>query len=278
MKFKNRIINFLSPELFKDYQESKENNKQLENKYSNLTEEYDKLEDDYHRTLDYNNDYSRTIKELSNTNSFLVKKLTETIMEKLEPEIKKMSLDKLEFLYNSLNYEDIRLKEAYKDNKNYDVELEIYLSKGFLINQVSKELLGSDPLYKLFPEEDARATFEFSNGYDDTKWREYYYFGKIVGAEYYKCYEFCKYEIDKDNPKYIEYKTKLYQMVIPKEIESNIKEILDYQPDILTNPEKFLKELDKKIEEKVLIDNIKLDKEISEAIEENMEDSEEEEM
>lgn len=244
-RIKNKIIQILDPGLNKNYKQLQNNHQDLEQEYSKLIKEHKRLEDNYDDVLYRDNEKEEAINKLSETNEILKNSITKTILQTLSPKLGEMTLGKLEHLYKTLNYEDKQLKEIYTDSKNYDIELEIYLSKGNLINDVSEEILGKEELWHLFPEEDARGTFEFANGYDMTRWREYYHFGKVIDIEHISCYEFCKYKLDYSNKDYAEYKKKLYREVIPRELKKYISYIVKDNPEILSNTEEYLKKIEK---------------------------------
>lgn len=249
-RIKIKIINVLNPNLAENYEQLQNKHQILEQEYSKLGENHDKLEDNYEYALYSSDEKTQTIKKLEETNEELKTNIANKILQTLEPKLKKMTLGKLEFLYKELNYEDIQLKEIYY-SKSKDCE-EIYLSKGELVDKVSEEILGDEELWDLFPEEDARGTFEFINGYESARWREKYHFGKIVGAEYISCYEFCKYKLDYSNKEYVGYKKKLYREVIPRELKKYMTYILKDNPNILSNTEDYLEKLEEKfIQEKI---------------------------
>ena len=214
-RVKNKIINTLDPNLTENYRKLQNNHNILEQEYSKLGESHNKLEDNYEYALYSNDEKTQTIKKLQETNENLKSNIANKILQTLKPKLEEMTLGKLEFLYKELNYEDVQLKEIYSKSKDCE---EIYLSRGEIIDKVSEEILGDEELWELFPEEDARGTFEFINGYDSARWREKYHFGKVVNIEHISCYEFCTYKLDYSNQEYVEYKKKLYREVIPREI------------------------------------------------------------
>lgn len=241
-RIKIKIIKILDPKLDEDYKQLRDNHQDLEQEYSKLIKEHEKLEDNYDDALYCDNEKAQSIKKLSETNEILKSNITNTILQTLDAKLGEMTLGKLEFLYKKLNYEDVQLKEIYSKSKDYE---EIYTSRGELIDEVSRELLGDKELWDLFPEEDARGTFEFCSGYDNARWRENYHFGKIIDIEHISCYEFCKYKLDYSNQEYVEYKKKLYREVIPRELKKYIVYILKDNPEILNNTEEYLKKLEK---------------------------------
>ena len=274
---KKKLINFIDPALIKDYEEIKKNNEVLEQQHSDLQKEYDSLERSYERNEKYYEKGKETIKKLSDANANLNRNITDKILQVLEPQLKDMSIEKFEFLYNKFNHEDQQLKEVYRDYKDFDKELEIYLSKGALIDEASKKLLGDQKLWHLFPEEDARGAFEGTNGYDNARWREKYHYGKVIDIEYIKCYEFYKYKLDYSIPEYVEYKKKLYIDVIPKEISKYLDYILEENNEILSNTEHYFKVLEQEFQNEK---SKKLEKieEIEYNVEENTEEEEEDEV
>lgn len=274
---KKKLINLLDPALIKNYEEIKKNNEKLEQQHSELQKEYESLERSYDRNEKYYEKGKETIKKLSNLNANLNKNITDKILQVLEPQLKEMSVEKLEFLYNKFNYEDQQLKEVYRDYKDFDKELEIYLSKGALIDEASKKLLGDEDLWHLFPEEDARGAFDGTNGYDNARWREKYHYGKVIDIEYIKCYEFYKYKLDYSIPEYVEYKKKLYIDVIPKEISKYLEYILEENNEILSNTEHYFNVLEQEFQnEKSKM--LEKTEEIEYNIEENTEEEEEDEV
>lgn len=274
---KKKLINLLDPTLIKNYEELKKHNENLEQQHSDLKQEYESLEQRYDVREEYYDKGKETIKKLSNVNANLKRYITNKILQVLEPQFKEMTLGKLEFLYKKFNYENQQLKEIYKDYKHCDIELEIYLSRGALIDEVSEELLGKEELWHLFPEEDARGTFEFTNGYDNARWREKYHFGKVIDVEYISCYEFFKYKLDYSNQEYVDYKKELYRRVIPKEIEKYLDYILEANNEILSNTERYFNVLDQEFQNEK---NKMLEKneETEYNIEENTDEEEEDEI
>lgn len=244
-RIKNRIINFLNPQLLSDYETLKISNKELEDKYEDLQIDYGNLLKNQNKEIEENKKKNEEIRKQAAINKSLKKNIKKTILKVLEPKLQQMELEELEYLYDKFNFENERLKEIYDEGNAFE-EYEIFLSKGSIINTISQELLGNKELWKLFPEEDARGTFEGTNGYGDTEWREKYHFGKVIDIEYIKCYEFYKYEIDTENPEYIKYKRKLYQEAIPREIEAYADYILRYSPKILSNTEEYFEGLNKR--------------------------------
>lgn len=196
---KNKIINFLDPNMTKNLEKLEKDNETLKQQHSRLKLEYDMLDDKHDRIVEQYDKSKDKVNKLAEINSILKRGITDKIIQQIEPQLNEMSLLRLEFLYKKLNYEDILLREKYKDYKGHDKKLEIYQSKGELIDEVSEELLGDEELWDLFPEEDARGTFEFTNGYDNARWREKYHFGKVVNIEYISCYEFYTYKLDYSN-------------------------------------------------------------------------------
>lgn len=248
-RIKNKIIQILDPSLDNNYKQLQNNHQDLEQEYSKLIKEHGRLEDNYDDALYRDNEKEQAINKLSETNEILKNNITNTILQTLAPKLGEMTLGKLEFLYKKLNYEDVQLKEIYSKSKDYE---EIYTSKGEIIDDVSRELLGDKELWDLFPEEDARGTFEFCSGYDNARWRENYYFGKVIDIEHINCYEFCKYKLDYSNQEYVEYKKKLYREVIPRELKKYISYILKDSPEILSNTEEYMKKLEKEfIQERI---------------------------
>lgn len=270
-RIKNKIINILDPDLTEDYKKLQNNHNILEQEYSKLGESHDKLKDNYEYALYSNDENTQTIKKLEDTNESLKSNIVNKILQILKPKLEEMTLGRLEFLYKELNYEDIQLKEIYSKSKDCE---EIYLSRGELIDEVSEEILGDKELWDLFSEEDARGTFEFINGYDSARWREKYYFGKIVNIEYISCYEFCTYKLDYSNQEYVEYKKKLYREVIPRELKKYMTYILKDNPNILSNTEEYLE----KLEEKFTQEKVKQKEEKTQQVEYNkVEESQDEE-
>lgn len=268
---KNKIINVLDPDLTEDYKKLQNNHNILEQEYSKLGERHDKLKDNYEYALYSNDENTQTIKKLEDTNENLKTNIANKILQTLKPKLEEMTLGRLEFLYKELNYEDIQLKEIYSKSKDCE---EIYLSRGELIDEVSEEILGDKELWDLFPEEDARGTFEFINGYDSARWREKYHFGKVVNIEHISCYEFCTYKLDYSNREYVEYKKKLYREVIPRELKKYMTYILKDNPNILSNTEEYLE----KLEEKFTQEKVKQKEEKTQQVEYNkVEESQDEE-
>lgn len=76
------------------------------------------------------------------------------------------------------------------------------------------KLLGNAPIHQLYPEEDNLGIFERMDPYQEMEWRENKEFGEIVNSRFCGMYEFCDYEIDKENPEYKEYQKKLYEEAI----------------------------------------------------------------
>lgn len=270
-RVKNKIINTLDPNLTENYRKLQNNHNILEQEYSKLGESHNKLEDNYEYALYSNDEKTQTIKKLQETNENLKSNIANKILQTLKPKLEEMTLGKLEFLYKELNYEDVQLKEIYSKSKDYE---EIYLSRGEIIDKVSEEILGDEELWELFPEEDARGTFEFINGYDSARWREKYHFGKVVNTEYISCYEFCTYKLDYSNQEYVEYKKKLYREVIPRELKKYMTYILKDNPNILSNIEEYLE----KLEEKFTQEKVKQKEEKTQQVEYNkVEESQDEE-
>lgn len=91
----------------------------------------------------------------------------------------------------------------------YREEMEAELEPHFQTRtEICKQILGSTPIYKLYPEADARGLFE--GNYDDMIWRENFYFGQpIEGSDFAR-------EIDKENPVYQNYRKTLYNNTIEK--------------------------------------------------------------
>ena len=270
-RVKNKIINTLDPNLTENYRKLQNNHNILEQEYSKLGESHNKLEDNYEYALYSNDEKTQTIKKLQETNENLKSNIANKILQTLKPKLEEMTLGKLEFLYKELNYEDVQLKEIYSKSKDCE---EIYLSRGEIIDKVSEEILGDEELWELFPEEDARGTFEFINGYDSARWREKYHFGKVVNIEHISCYEFCKYKLDYSNQEYVEYKKKLYREVIPRELKKYMTYILKDNPNILSNTEEYLE----KLEEKFTQEKVKQKEEKTQQVEYNkVEESQDEE-
>lgn len=270
-RVKNKIINTLDPNLTENYRKLQNNHNILEQEYSKLGESHNKLEDNYEYALYSNDEKTQTIKKLQETNENLKSNIANKILQTLKPKLEEMTLGKLEFLYKELNYEDVQLKEIYSKSKDYE---EIYLSRGEIIDKVSEEILGDEELWELFPEEDARGTFEFINGYDSARWREKYHFGKVVNIEHISCYEFCTYKLDYSNQEYVEYKKKLYREVIPRELKKYMTYILKDNPNILSNTEEYLE----KLEEKFTQEKVKQKEEKTQQVEYNkVEESQDEE-
>ena len=270
-RVKNKIINTLDPNLTENYRKLQNNHNILEQEYSKLGESHNKLEDNYEYALYSNDEKTQTIKKLQETNENLKSNIANKILQTLKPKLEEMTLGKLEFLYKELNYEDVQLKEIYSKSKDCE---EIYLSRGEIIDKVSEEILGDVELWELFPEEDARGTFEFINGYDSARWREKYHFGKVVNIEHISCYEFCTYKLDYSNQEYVEYKKKLYREVIPRELKKYMTYILKDNPNILSNTEEYLE----KLEEKFTQEKVKQKEEKTQQVEYNkVEESQDEE-
>ena len=270
-RLKNKIINTLDPNLTENYRKLQNNHNILEQEYSKLGESHNKLEDNYEYALYSNDEKTQTIKKLQETNENLKSNIANKILQTLKPKLEEMTLGKLEFLYKELNYEDVQLKEIYSKSKDCE---EIYLSRGEIIDKVSEEILGDEELWELFPEEDARGTFEFINGYDSARWREKYHFGKVVNIEHISCYEFCTYKLDYSNQEYVEYKKKLYREVIPRELKKYMTYILKDNPNILSNTEEYLE----KLEEKFTQEKVKQKEEKTQQVEYNkVEESQDEE-
>lgn len=270
-RVKNKIINTLDPNLTENYRKLQNNHNILEQEYSKLGESHNKLEDNYEYALYSNDEKTQTIKKLQETNENLKSNIANKILQTLKPKLEEMTLGKLEFLYKELNYEDVQLKEIYSKSKDCE---EIYLSRGEIIDKVSEEILGDEELWELFPEEDARGTFEFINGYDSARWREKYHFGKVVNIEHISCYEFCTYKLDYSNQEYFEYKKKLYREVIPRELKKYMTYILKDNPNILSNTEEYLE----KLEEKFTQEKVKQKEEKTQQVEYNkVEESQDEE-
>lgn len=270
-RVKNKIINILDPNLTENYRKLQNNHNILEQEYSKLGESHNKLEDNYEYALYSNDEKTQTIKKLQETNENLKSNIANKILQTLKPKLEEMTLGKLEFLYKELNYEDVQLKEIYSKSKDCE---EIYLSRGEIIDKVSEEILGDEELWELFPEEDARGTFEFINGYDSARWREKYHFGKVVNIEHISCYEFCTYKLDYSNQEYVEYKKKLYREVIPRELKKYMTYILKDNPNILSNTEEYLE----KLEEKFTQEKVKQKEEKTQQVEYNkVEESQDEE-
>lgn len=246
---KNKIINFLDPNMTKNFETLEKDNEILKQEHSRMKLEYDMLDDKYDNILEQYDKSEEKVNKLAEINTILKKGITNKIVQEIESQLNKMSLLNLEFLYKKLNYEDIQLREKYKNYKGYDIKLEIYQSKGEIIDEVSEELLGDEELWDLFPEEDARGTFEFTNGYDNARWREKYHFGKVINIEYISCYEFYTYKLDYANQEYVEYKKKLYREAIPREIERYIDYIMEDNPEILSDTEDYLKRIEKEFQE-----------------------------
>ena len=270
-RVKNKIINTLDPNLTENYRKLQNNHNILEQEYSKLGESHNKLEDNYEYALYSNDEKTQTIKKLQETNENLKSNIANKILQTLKPKLEEMTLGKFEFLYKELNYEDVQLKEIYSKSKDCE---EIYLSRGEIIDKVSEEILGDEELWELFPEEDARGTFEFINGYDSARWREKYHFGKVVNIEHISCYEFCTYKLDYSNQEYVEYKKKLYREVIPRELKKYMTYILKDNPNILSNTEEYLE----KLEEKFTQEKVKQKEEKTQQVEYNkVEESQDEE-
>lgn len=270
-RVKNKIINTLDPNLTENYRKLQNNHNILEQEYSKLGESHNKLEDNYEYALYSNDEKTQTIKKLQETNENLKSNIANKILQTLRPKLEEMTLGRLEFLYKELNYEDVQLKEIYSKSKDCE---EIYLSRGEIIDKVSEEILGDEELWELFPEEDARGTFEFINGYDSARWREKYHFGKVVNIEHISCYEFCTYKLDYSNQEYVEYKKKLYREVIPRELKKYMTYILKDNPNILSNTEEYLE----KLEEKFTQEKVKQKEEKTQQVEYNkVEESQDEE-
>ena len=270
-RVKNKIINTLDPNLTENYRKLQNNHNILEQEYSKLGESHNKLEDNYEYALYSSDEKTQTIKKLQETNENLKSNIANKILQTLKPKLEEMTLGKLEFLYKELNYEDVQLKEIYSKSKDCE---EIYLSRGEIIDKVSEEILGDEELWELFPEEDARGTFEFINGYDSARWREKYHFGKVVNIEHISCYEFCTYKLDYSNQEYVEYKKKLYREVIPRELKKYMTYILKDNPNILSNTEEYLE----KLEEKFTQEKVKQKEEKTQQVEYNkVEESQDEE-
>lgn len=248
-KIKNKIINLLDPNITKNFEKLEKDNETLKQEHSRLKLEYEMLDDKHDRIVEQYDKSKEKVNKLAEINSILKNGITNKIVHEIESHLNEMSLLQLEFLYKKLNFEDIQLREKYKDYKGYDIKLEIYQSKGELIDEVSEELLGNEDLCDLFPEEDARGTFEFTNGYDNARWREKYHFGKVVNIEYISCYEFYTYKLDYANQEYVEYKKKLYREAIPREIERYIDYIMEDNPEILSDTEGYLKKIEKEFKE-----------------------------
>lgn len=96
------------------------------------------------------------------------------------------------------------LERAYY-GKDMEEELEPHFQTR---TEICKQILGDTPIYKLYPEADARGIFE--GNYDDMIWRENFYFGvPIKGSDLSR-------EIDTENPMYQTYRQTLYADTIEK--------------------------------------------------------------
>lgn len=277
-KIKKKIISFLDPKIYEELQELELQEGTTKSHYISLEKQFNELIEEQNNS---DKEWKEKLEEKENTIKYLEKNISKTIIQKTEKFIKSSDLEFLEYLYRHFNYETEYFKKIYSESKMYDIKYEIELSKGDIIDDISEELLGEEPIWSLFPEEDARGTFEATNGYEDTRWREKYHFGRIVDSYFINNYEFCKYKIDKNKTEYIEYKKELYQRAIIKEIERYATYILREEPEILQKPLKHFEKLKNDFENEMVfkkeseIEYREILKEQKKELEETEEDEEE---
>lgn len=116
-------------------------------------------------------------------------------------------------------------------NRLCEMEKEVYREKygeepqphAMLRTNISRLLLGKHPIYELYPEADARGMFE--GPYDDSKWRELYYFGTTIpgGHDWERT-------LQESNPEYQRYRTKLYQETISALCKSYGEDLFRHLP------------------------------------------------
>lgn len=159
----------------------------------------------------------------------ILEKVKETIPER---ELPLLSIALSAYFHNEMEWEtafnfvDKKEKEYVqkidsiyaKYEPSFDADVYGYMNCTSSKAKVCDVLLSEGKnIYDYYPEKDARGEFEVD--YDAVKLWEQIRFGKVVDSQFVGSYEFCTYEIDKEQADYKEYREKLYSGTIDKVCE-----------------------------------------------------------